>query len=280
MTKGGAYSQPGWAGRALPCRAAGSLCLKDSDTWSEIKGGAGKKMEIFDSFSEIPVQTTWTASRRVCLAVKWATHSANENYIQSFCIFAFLCSDYLVNRWQLQGFLATVVWQALLQEWQAWGWGSRWTIYGSLVIAEWGALMQAWSWSWLQSLGGGWVWKKAVCGRSAGTKICIQLSHGTLGQVLNIASVWTWTICYRRFSDWRKTRWSLSPCVNSAEEREIQRTGKQAVLALSFAKCKAIFCLNWHKLGVIPLQPTDGTGEKQRTQQKNQGYPVPVTFMN
>lgn len=135
--------------------------------------------------------------------------------------------------------------------------------------------MQAWSRSWLQSLGGGWVWKKAVCGRSAGTKICIQLSHGTLRQVLNIASVWTWTICYRHFSDWRKTGWSLSPCVNSAEEREIQRTGKQAVLALSFAKCKAIVCLNWHKLGVIPLQPTDRHWRKAEDTTEKSGLSSP-----
>lgn len=87
----------------------GSLYSKGSDTWSEIEGGAGKKTEIFDSFSEIPAQTTWTARRRVSSAVKRAARSANENYIQSSCIFAFIWSDHSDDRWELQSFRATVV---------------------------------------------------------------------------------------------------------------------------------------------------------------------------
>lgn len=134
MTKGEAYSQPGWAVRAPPCRAAGILYSKGSDTWSETEGGAGKKMEIFDRFSEIPAQTTWTASRHVCLAVKRAAYSANENYLQSSRISAFMCSDHLDDGWQLQGFHATVVWQGLLRERQAQGCASRWTIYARLSL--------------------------------------------------------------------------------------------------------------------------------------------------
>ena len=70
-----------WQSSSL--QSSRSLYLQGSDTWSETEGGAGKEMKIFDSFSEIPVQTTWIASRRVCLAVKWAIHSVNENYVQN-----------------------------------------------------------------------------------------------------------------------------------------------------------------------------------------------------
>lgn len=50
----------------------------------------------------------------------------------------------------------------------------------------------------------------------------------------NASQVWSGQVLY-----WRKTGWSLSPWVKGAEERGEQRAGKQAVLALTFAKCKA-----------------------------------------
>lgn len=54
-----------------PARMSWNSCVQSSkrfyssgsDTWSESKGRAGRKMQIVGSFSEIPVQTAWTASR-------------------------------------------------------------------------------------------------------------------------------------------------------------------------------------------------------------------------
>lgn len=55
----------------------------------------------------------------------------------------------------------------------------------------------------------------------------------------------------------------------------MQRAGKQAVSALSFAECKAIVCLNWHKSGVIPLQPTDRHWRKAGDVTEKSGLSAP-----
>lgn len=127
---------------------------RKADTWGKIEGGAGKKTEIFASFSGIPVQTAWTASERACLAMKWATHSANESCAQ----ISHLCIPVLRSRRQVvtAGPPCSTLGQALLQS----GCASQGAIHSSLglLTAKGGASMQAWPGSSLQSLSLALIW--------------------------------------------------------------------------------------------------------------------------
>lgn len=68
-----------------------------------------------------------------------------------------------------------------------------------------------------------------------------------------------------------KPEGSSAPMYKALRRGKHRGLGCRLLSALSFAKCKAIVCLNWHKVGAIPLLPQ----RKAENMTEKSGLPSP-----